>query len=134
MTRELRRQTPSGRAPQRTAKPWSLSVSVLAGALAALACVGGLPEPGTVDLALARADDPSIALADLQRGRAVYAQRCGNCHALRPPAERAPSAWPAEVARMQRAHAVHLSQEEEHDILSYLRAASARERQGGTGR
>jgi mono/diheme cytochrome c family protein len=94
--------------------------------LAVLACGGGLPEPSHADVALARADDPGIALEDLQRGRAAYARRCGNCHALRSPADRAPPDWPAEVTRMQRAHAVHLTPEEEHDILIYLRAASAR--------
>jgi mono/diheme cytochrome c family protein len=101
------------------------STRAFVAAVTLLGCGGALPEPSSADVALARGDDPSITLEDLQRGRAVYARRCGNCHALRSPAERPPSEWPAEVTRMQRAHGVHLTQEEEHDILSYLRAASA---------
>jgi hypothetical protein len=89
------------------------------------ACAGGLPEPTSADLALARADDASVGLDDLQRGRAAYAHRCGNCHALRTPAEREPAAWRSEVARMERVHAVRLTPQEEQDIVRYLRAASA---------
>jgi hypothetical protein len=100
----------------------------LAGALAWLAaCAGQLPEPNSADLALARAGDPSVALEDLQRGRATYARRCGNCHALRAPSDRSPSDWAAEVTRMQRVHSVRLTPDEERDILRYLHAASARQ-------
>jgi mono/diheme cytochrome c family protein len=104
-------------------------LGAMAGVFALGACAAALPEPTTADLALARADDPGISLDDLQRGRAVYGRRCGSCHALRSPGDRAPEAWPAEVNRMQREHAVRLTPEEEHDIVRYLRAASALARQ-----
>jgi mono/diheme cytochrome c family protein len=103
--------------------------ALLAGALVLVACAAALPEPTAADLALARADDPDVALADLERGRAVYGKRCGSCHALRSPAERPPEAWPVEVTRMQTAHAVRLTTDEERDIVRYLRAASALGRQ-----
>jgi mono/diheme cytochrome c family protein len=131
MTGNMLQQSKTERATARATKRWLGSAFIAA--LALLACGGALPEPNTADVALARADDPSIALEDLQRGRSAYAKRCGNCHALRSPAERAPSDWSAEVTRMQRAHAVHLTREEEHDILSYLRAASARALQSSPG-
>jgi cytochrome c5 len=101
----------------------------LAAALAGLAACAGqqLPEPNSADLALARAEDPSVALEDLQRGRETYARRCSNCHALRAPSDHSPSDWGAEVTRMQREHAVRLTPDEERDILRYLRAASARQ-------
>jgi mono/diheme cytochrome c family protein len=92
--------------------------------LASIGCVTALPEPTVAQVAAARANDPELSLADLQRGRAAYIARCGNCHVLRSPAERSPEAWPLEVQRMQTQHQVRLSVEEQRDILRYLRAAS----------
>lgn len=106
----------------------------VAGAFALVACAAALPAPTAADLELARADDPGVTLADLERGRAVYGKRCGSCHALRSPSERPPEAWPAEVTRMQSAHAVRLTGDEERDIVRYLRAASALGRQPPPGK
>ena len=92
--------------------------------LASIGCVAALPEPTTAQVAAARASDPELSLADLQRGRTAYIARCGNCHVLRWPGERAPEAWPLEVQRMQTQHQVRLSADEQRDILRYLRAAS----------
>lgn len=94
--------------------------------LVSFACVPLVPEPTTAQLAAVRVSDPDLSLEDLQRGRETYIKRCGSCHALRSPAERAPDAWPLEVERMQTQHQVRLSVEERRDILSYLRAASQR--------
>jgi len=90
-----------------------------------LGCVAALPEPTAAHLALAQAEEPAVSMMDLQRGRSLYTQRCASCHALRPPGERAPDAWPDEVARMQREHGVRLSDDEKLDIVRYLRVSSA---------
>jgi len=103
----------------------SLVRMVACATLASSGCVSALPEATSAQLTAARASDPGLSLEDLQRGRATYIARCGNCHVLRSPAERAPDAWPAEVQRMQTQHQVRLSPEEQRDIVRYLRAASA---------
>ena len=84
-----------------------------------------LPEPTVAQLTLAQAEEPALALQDLQRGRSLYIKRCASCHALRPPEERAPDAWADEVARMQREHGVRLAEDEKRDIVRYLRVSSA---------
>lgn len=91
---------------------------------ASLGCVAALPQPTSAQVAAARASDPGLVLEDLQRGRAAYIARCGNCHVLRSPGERAADAWPLEVQRMQTQHQVRLSVAEQRDIVRYLRAAS----------
>jgi Quinohemoprotein amine dehydrogenase A, alpha subunit, haem binding len=92
--------------------------------LASFACVAALPEPTGAQVLAARAGDPGLSLEDLQRGRAAYIARCGNCHVLRSPTEHAADAWPLEVQRMQTQHQVRLSADEQRDIVRYLRAAS----------
>ena len=91
---------------------------------ASFGCVSALPEPTSAQVLAARASDPGLVLEDLQRGRAAYIARCGNCHVLRPPGERAADAWPLEVQRMQTQHQVRLTADEQRDIVRYLRAAS----------
>lgn len=91
-----------------------------------LACGStSLPQPSVAQLTLARAEEPLLSLEDLQRGRSLYTKRCGSCHLLRPPGERAPDVWADEVTRMQRAHGVRLSEDEKRDIVRYLRVSSA---------
>ena len=84
-----------------------------------------LPEPTVAQLTLAQVEEPALSLQDLQRGRSLYTKRCGSCHMLRPPEERAPDAWADEVTRMQRAHGVRLTEDEKRDIVRYLRVSSA---------
>lgn len=91
----------------------------------AAACAGGLPHPTQIDLERARAEDPSVTLGDLERGRSTYMQRCASCHALRDPGALTPEAWPGAVDKMQGSEHVRLSSEERSDLLRYLRAASA---------
>jgi mono/diheme cytochrome c family protein len=110
------------------------ALGVIACALAFVACAAALPEPTTADLTLARAEDPGVSLEDLQRGRVAYGRRCGSCHALRSPGDRAPAAWPREVDRMQHEHAVRLTPDEERDIVRYLRTASALAQQASTSK
>jgi mono/diheme cytochrome c family protein len=92
---------------------------------ATAACAGGLPHPTQIDVERARAEDPSVTLLDLERGRSTYMQRCAGCHALRDPGALTPEAWPGAVDKMQGSEHVRLSAEERSDILRYLRAASA---------
>jgi mono/diheme cytochrome c family protein len=105
---------------------WGQALVWLLGVGALLACGSMvLPEPTVAQLTLAQAEEPALSLPDLQRGRALYIKRCASCHALRPPEERAPDAWPDEVTRMQREHGVRLTEDDKRDIVRYLRVSSA---------
>ena len=66
---------------------------------------------------------PGTTQADLERGRSIYVGRCGSCHLLHAPAERAPAGWPPVVAKM--APRAKLSQSEATDVLRYLVVMSA---------
>jgi mono/diheme cytochrome c family protein len=87
---------------------------------AGVACAPALPEPTSAHVALAQRSEPGASLEDLQRGRTLYLRRCGTCHALRDPSAYDADEWRAQVERMEKVHKVHLSAEEETDILRYL--------------
>jgi mono/diheme cytochrome c family protein len=87
---------------------------------AAFACTPALPEPTSAHVALAQRTEPSASLEDLQRGRTLYLRRCGTCHALRDPNAYDGDEWRAQIERMEKVHSVHLTTEEEADILRYL--------------
>ena len=92
---------------------------------AGVACAPALPEPTSAHVALAQRSEPSASLEDLQRGRTLYLRRCGTCHALRDPSAYNADEWRAQVERMEKVHKVHLSAEEEGDILRYLAATGS---------
>jgi hypothetical protein len=57
-------------------------------------------------------------LASMQKGRALYISKCGSCHTLVLPEKYNARDWQNEVAKM--APKVHLTRQEEEDILRYI--------------
>lgn len=57
-------------------------------------------------------------LTEMQKGRAAYIGKCGNCHTLFLPEKYSPSEWKAQVGRM--AARAHLTADEEKAILKYV--------------
>ena len=90
----------------------------------ASACAATLPEPTAAHLAHARQSEPELMLADLTRGRSVYAGKCSGCHALIQPDAVAPSSWPSQVDAMQEKQGVKLTPAEERDLVRYLVVSS----------
>lgn len=68
--------------------------------LALAACTKPVPKPTTADVTRAQAAGTEITLAQLERGRELYVQRCGNCHVAYQPSEYAPADWPKHVDEM----------------------------------
>ncbi|MFZ5894483.1 MAG: hypothetical protein ACOY0T_25700 [Myxococcota bacterium] len=90
----------------------------------AVACGGGLPKPNDQHLTVARQSEPAVSLADLDRGRTLYASKCGKCHALREPGSLQPADWRHEIEEMETKQGVRLSNGESQDIYRYLAAVS----------
>jgi hypothetical protein len=86
-----------------------LGLALLAGGCA------GLPYPTLSDAQMS-----GVKLADLERGRATYLERCSNCHVAYSPNAHSAAEWPALVDRM--ATNAHLSPTDRQDILGYLTA------------
>jgi mono/diheme cytochrome c family protein len=97
-------------------------------ALALAGCGTSIVQPDAGDVAWARERWPDASLESLQRGRALYVQRCSGCHSLRAPAEEPPEKWPDFVAAMVEDQDVRLGADERALIERYLGAASARAR------
>ena len=102
-----------------------LALGLTAAALAA-ACSAALDHPTEQDAEWASTRWPATSLADLDRGRALYVDRCAGCHNLHLPVEHSPQEWESYVAYMV-ANA-KLTPEEQTAIARYLCAASARAR------
>jgi mono/diheme cytochrome c family protein len=68
--------------------------------LALAACTKPVPTPTTIDVTRANAAGAQVTLAALERGRALYVQRCGNCHQPYQPSDYPPAAWPRHVDEM----------------------------------
>jgi putative iron-regulated protein len=79
----------------------AVSLVPLCAALLA-ACGGGLQQPTPKDAEFAAARWPGTTLAQLGEGRSLYARRCGACHALYAPAERAEPDWRESLAENRR--------------------------------
>lgn len=96
--------------------------------LTLVACGAGLPHPTDQHLTIARQSEANVTLADLERGRSLYVQKCGNCHALRAPQSLAPEQWRPEIEKMRTQQGVRLKSEETDDINRYLAVMSASSR------
>ncbi|HET9933513.1 MAG TPA: cytochrome c [Polyangiaceae bacterium] len=80
----------------------SVRARLLAGlGLTFVACGAGLPHPTNQHLNIAKQSEPNVSLADLERGRSLYVQKCGSCHALRAPQSLAPEQWRPEIEKMR---------------------------------
>ncbi|HET9959390.1 MAG TPA: hypothetical protein VFQ61_33095 [Polyangiaceae bacterium] len=98
------------------------SVIVLAAGLTG--CASSLPPPTAAQVQAAQEREPAASLADLTRGRDLYVQKCGNCHALRDPAGMNREQWDHAIHEMRTEQNVKLTEAEHQDILRYLDAAS----------
>lgn len=101
---------------------------LLAGVLVLAACAGAVPELTADDASWATLRWPDASPATLADGRRLYLRRCAGCHQLYPPADFAPEAWPAVLARM--AAPAHLRPDEAAKIERYL-VTAARPARGG---
>lgn len=83
------------------------------------ACAGAdIPAPTAID-----AKRSSVALDRLERGRAVYLDKCTRCHTAIAPREYTRDEWPGHVDEMT--DRSKISQVEKELILAYLTAMSA---------
>jgi hypothetical protein len=87
-------------------KPLAAGLTLVAAAMAALACASALPP----------------ATPETEGGRVLYAGKCHGCHRLYAPSRVAPGIWPALMEKM--AVKAKLTPDEENRILSYLLAAA----------
>lgn len=103
----------------------SFGASLVAVGMTLAACSAGLPHPTSQHLNVARQSEPNVSLADLDRGRSLYVQKCGTCHALRDPGSLPPGQWRHEIDEMESKQGVRLKSNESEDIYRYLAAVSA---------
>jgi cytochrome c5 len=92
-------------------------------AATSVACAPALPAPSAEGAKRVADRWPNVALADLERGRTLYAGRCARCHRLVDPASYSAARWEKEVAAMR--ERAGLNQAEERSILQYLVSVSA---------
>lgn len=104
------------------ARPWRL-LSLCGSALVSVACASSLPAPSAEGAKRVSARWPNVALADLERGRALYAGRCASCHQLFAPGMYTAERWEKEVAQMRDRAALDAA--EELSIVQYLVSVSA---------
>ena len=94
--------------------------------VAAIGCAATLGHPTAQDAEWASRRWRTTTLEDLQKGRAVYVQKCAGCHNLHTPEQYSPTEWEGYVAYM--AEDAKLTAEEQVLITRFLVAASARTR------
>jgi hypothetical protein len=103
-----------------------MRVSSLVVAVGLGACSPALPPATEADVTIAAERWPGATLAGLERGRALYVDRCRGCHALKLPDDIAHDRWPAEIAEMRNEHGVELTDREADSIERYLWSVGAR--------
>jgi hypothetical protein len=117
---------PDVQRPGREFRPLVLvALTLIAVGTTLAACSAGLPHPNNQHLSVARQSKPNVSLADLDRGRSLYVQKCGSCHALRDPQSLPPDQWRHEIDEMESKQGVRLKGAESEDIYRYLAAVSA---------
>ena len=99
---------------------FALAAGVAAG------CAAALDHPTERDVAWASARWPQTSMNELERGRALYVERCAGCHYLPLPAKYSPEEWEGYVAYM--VAEAKLMPDEQDAIVRYLAATSARAR------
>ncbi len=101
--------------------------SAVLGALLFLACAHGgfVPQPTVADVDRVQPIEPGLTLTEMQEGRAVYVQRCGNCHGLHGPGEYRADQWPGLVATMKREKKIKIPEHEQELLERYLIAFSS---------
>ena len=96
--------------------------TLLALVATSLACAPALAPPSAAQLLLAQQRWPSATMADFERGRATYLERCSSCHTPHSPEQFPQARWPQLVHEMR--ENARLSPQEEEDILRYPIAGS----------
>jgi mono/diheme cytochrome c family protein len=99
---------------------------LLGGTLVAglVGCAVGLPAPTELDATRVSSRWPALHAADLEHGRALYAQRCSRCHELFDPSIHAAGQWETAVREMNAR--AGLSEAEERLVVQYLVAVASR--------
>ena len=90
------------------------------------ACAAALVHPSADDARWAASRWPGTELGDLERGRALYVERCAGCHNLHQPAELSPERWQTTVEEM--APRARLAPKDRDLVIHYLAAAGCRSR------
>jgi mono/diheme cytochrome c family protein len=103
------------------ARAWLLTV-VLFCAATLTGCAAGLPAPNADSARRIAARWPDVAVADLERGRTLYAGRCASCHRLYEPATYGAERWEKQLGEMR--VRAGLDAAEERSILQYLVSVS----------
>lgn len=88
-----------------------------------------LPDPTEADVARAQIWAPEATVADLERGRTLYADRCSSCHQLMAPSAYPQERWPGFVSEMRQQAA--LKPDQERHLVLYLRVMASRTEAAG---
>lgn len=99
-------------------------VLFIAGTLFLFGCASAkLMTPTQADVDRVQSKYPNYSLADLNAGKLLYENNCGNCHGLKDPASRSEEKWkkvvPEMVAKVNKKSKVLSEQDQEH-ILKYV--------------
>jgi mono/diheme cytochrome c family protein len=106
-----------------TARAWSRCfVPAMVAALAAVGCAGQLRAPTPVEATIASSHWPGTTVADLERGRGLYLERCSSCHAVYRPEAYPAEKWQGFVEEM--VDRAKLAPPQARDVIRYLAAAA----------
>jgi hypothetical protein len=97
-------------------------VTLLPLAVALAGCAGQLPLPVAADAARASVRWPGTTVANLQRGRELYVNRCSGCHALYRPQTFPADKWRGIVVEMT--DRSKLAPDDAETVIRYLTAAA----------
>ena len=103
------------------ARRWLLA-ALLSGATAFAGCASVLPAPSAAGAKRIASRWPDVAVADLERGRSLYAGRCASCHRLYEPGTYDAARWEKELGEMR--VRAGLDAADERSILQYLVSVS----------
>lgn len=87
------------------------------------ACSANLVAPSQTDVDRVQTKYPNYTLAELNEGKSLYEQNCGNCHGLRKPTSHSEAQWqkivPSMAKKVNRKSTV-LSASDQDKILKYV--------------
>ncbi len=88
------------------------------------ACGTKLIEPSDADVNRVKAKYPDYTVEQLQKGKTLYVQHCGNCHGLYKPSSQSEAEWnkivPWMSNKVNKQQANTLSVEDQDLILKYV--------------
>ncbi|GAA4470402.1 hypothetical protein GCM10023093_31620 [Nemorincola caseinilytica] len=100
-----------------------LSIIIAAMALAGCFASSKAPKPSQRDLARVEGKFSGYTLAQLNEGRELYKQHCGNCHGLKSPSSESEAEWKEivpDMAKRANKNGVVINAPSEKLILKYL--------------